>query len=180
MQNGSSESSRSDRVSDTSRARSKVLGLLDQIASSLQGPDEFIQDLSHGVRSMMSLSPLFPMPIGTDPHPQPVPAPCVPTMASPVPRPRIHTAYGKRPVSGHSRLDWCVRSRPKSHSEGSSCGGVPHRTTAGSHRAHGPFSPICERRGVCRYHHISFQHRCACSLLHDSGDGAVSAYAHVP
>lgn len=178
-QNGGSDLSSSDRVSDASRARSKVLGLLDQIAISLTGPDEFIQDLSHGVRSMMSLSPLFPMPRLT-PHLQLVPAPCVPTVASPVPCTRIHTSYGNRPVKGHSRLGRCVRSKLKSHRKGSSCGGVPHRTAAGSHRAHCPFSPICERYDICRYHHISCQHCCARSLLHDGGDGAVSAEAHLP
>ncbi|KAJ8133159.1 hypothetical protein O1611_g464 [Lasiodiplodia mahajangana] len=47
LQNEDSDMPSSDRVSDTSRARSKVLGLLDKIAMSLQGPDEFIQGLSH-------------------------------------------------------------------------------------------------------------------------------------
>lgn len=42
MQNERSDLSSSGRISDTSRARSKVLGLLDQIAISLKGPDEFI------------------------------------------------------------------------------------------------------------------------------------------
>ncbi|KAI8956190.1 hypothetical protein F4801DRAFT_525734 [Xylaria longipes] len=55
MQNGGLDLSSSDRVSDTSRARSKVLGLLDQIASSLKGPDEFIQGLSHGCQLLACL-----------------------------------------------------------------------------------------------------------------------------
>ena len=55
MQNERSDLSSSGWISDTSRARSKVLGLLDQIAISLKGPNEFIQGVSRGVRLMMCL-----------------------------------------------------------------------------------------------------------------------------
>ncbi|KAI0972468.1 hypothetical protein F4678DRAFT_460689 [Xylaria arbuscula] len=55
MKNRGSDLSSSDRESDISRARSKVLGHLDQIAISLKGPDEFIQGLSHGCQLLACL-----------------------------------------------------------------------------------------------------------------------------
>ncbi|KAI1113096.1 O-methyltransferase family protein [Nemania sp. NC0429] len=56
MQNGgSSDLSSSDRASDTRGARRKALDLLDRIATSLRGPDEFIQGLSQGYQLLACL-----------------------------------------------------------------------------------------------------------------------------